>query len=315
MDNPTIRKTYLIKDIMSLITDGHSAQNPPFSVMTIHMKDPSLQKATAEHRKTLLSVILLLYPSAIIFCQDLPKGFRREVLKDASFEFVCNKEETTAVIWATKQFDSNSRRKNGVPKKNPENKRERKSIVKLKSTQEPAISILAVSYHGPYSGKTHHDRCDRLDELLKDVHKKKNDRGIHSLIVGGDFNLDTRKYKTNEKSAEKLKKLGVIVGEYELTARANMKVDSSTSYIPYKDNFFWSDEITVEKITALQDPKYDEEFDHDPVEAQLLFKPHKPDKGHAESENSANSVGSGQSKDGHESSTKERLDSETSPTR
>ena len=243
---PTICQGDLIKNIMLLIRDEKDIktivdeiQNPLFSVLTINMKGLSLRNATTEHQRTLLSVILQLYPSAIILCQEPPENLKNVVPKTASFASRKDKT-TTAVVWATEQFDSTFKlQREGILDEilktmEDETLRCRLSMVRLTTTEKPIKSTLAVSYHGPHIGITDEYKHHLLLRLLGLVDEEKLKGNVDSFIVGGDFNLDTTQLSMQEFSNH------VDVRKYNLTPRASELKKKSPSYKAYKDNFFWS---------------------------------------------------------------------------
>ena len=270
---PTICVGDLVNNIMRMIDDGNDEekiveeiQNPPFSVITINMEGPFLRNATAEHQGTLLSVMLQLYPSAIIFCQEPRENFKKVVPKTAGFTPRKDKT-TTAVVWSTGQFDSTDDLKiEGIldeilKEMEDETLQSRLAMVRLTTTEKPTKSTLAVSYHGPYKGISEEYRRHLLLRLLDQLVENHKD----SFIVGGDFNLDTTQLNMEKFSNH------VNVGEYDLTPRASEAKKKSPQYIAYKDNFFWSTKITIREIEALEDAKYDR-FDHDPIVGRLVFE-------------------------------------------
>ena len=283
----TICETDLVKNIMSQIRQDEETivkqiQNP-ISVMTINMKSPSLLNAIDEHKKKLLSVILRSYPSAIIFCRELPGNFKDAVVSDgATFGSKAGENETAAaVVWAAGQFkeekigDSANILKDTLDTmENDEHVRYRLSMVKLTSNEEPPHSTLAVSYHSLYK-EPMHNRSTLTLHLLEFLTKvKKEEKDIQSFIVGGDFNLNTTELNLREFSG-----LVSKVVKYPLTARAKKKTDS----IPHKDNFIWSTEIRVDDIEALECGNKYAAFDHDPVVGKLVFRNQedRPQNSHA----------------------------------
>ena len=288
IDISTICETDLIRKIMHRIGDGKDIDEKTivkeiqiepiiFSILTIDMNDPSLQNATDEQKRTLLSVILQLYPSALIFCQEVPENFEEVVPADkADFKIDTKHKKSTAVIWATEQFT----------KSDPEEKRRfeeklkyeigeeimlwsRISMVKLTSTEEPTYTTLAVSYHGPHTKRNKEQKIDLLSRLLTFLNEaKEEENDVRSFIVGGDFNLNTTE---QQNLCDNVK-----VGKYNLSERAETKTENP-HYIPHKDNFFWSTEITINEIEAKEFKKF-KEFDHDPVVGDLVLQPYKKPK-------------------------------------
>ena len=283
---PTICETDLVKKIMLQIRDGKDEETivqemqSPILVMTINMKSPSLQDANAQQQKDLLSVILRLYPSAIIFCREPPGNFQNVVPRKATFDLKKGENETAAaVVWANEQFNKEKLKPDDFEEilqhllKRDEIVRSRLSMVKLTSKEESTHSILAVSYHGPHRKKKYY-KFDLSSHLLRFLNKvKKEEDDIQSFIVGGDFNLNTDEMRS-------ILPRGVTVGRYVLTSRAEEKKQESSNYIPYKDNFMWSTEISVDNIKALECGKKYAAFDHDPVEGELVLQnqEHRPQR-------------------------------------
>ena len=313
---PTICESDLIKNIMPLIRAGKNVetivneiQNPLFSVLTINMK--SLSLGNAEHQRTLLSVILQLYPSAIIFCQEPPENF---AVPDTAW-FTPVKDKTTAVVWTTEQFNTTELKETeGIldemlkTMEEDETLRSRLSMVRLTTTEEPTKSTLAVSYHGPHKDIDRKNMdIDRKSALLSRLLSFLEESDIDSFIVGGDFNLDTTKL-----NMEKLS--NVKVGDYTLTPRAEK---ANATYIAYKDNFFWSTKITIHDIKALKgSAKYDC-FDHDPIVGNLVFdrKPDRPVEENGKPKDCGRSVDSDELKDSDGPEDSDKSEPRTSPTR
>ena len=293
---PTICESDLIKNIMPLIRAGKNVetivneiQNPLFSVLTINMK--SLSLGNAEHQKTLLSVILQLYPSAIIFCQEPPENFVYVVPSTACCTPVKDKA-TTAVVCAAEQFNTTELKETeGILEEildtmKEDNKlRSRLSMVRLTTTAEPTKSTLAVSYHGPHvaKGLTNERKSALSLRLLRWLHKiKAEENDIDSFIVGGDFNLDTTELDMKELS------------DHVKVGRKEKNKEKSTSY---KDNFFWSTESTIHNIKALKGSPKNSPFDHDPVVGELVFQPERRVEEHHNLKDSGKSVDSDEHKD------------------
>ena len=295
MATPAICETDLIEKIMLQIRDGKDVNTivkdmqSPILVMTINMKSPTLKDANAQQQEDLLSVILQLYPSAIIFCRKPPRKFKNVDPHKATFDLKAGENETAAVVWATEEFNKEElqqevskeilKRTLKKWRKKDKDVRSRLSMVKLTSNEEPPHSTLAVSYHGPHRIKKDYKYVlsSHLLRFLNEV--KKEEKDIQSFIVGGDFNLDT-----TAKEMTSILPRGVTVGRYGLTSRAKQK--KSSNYIPHKDNFIWSTEISVDDIKALECGNEYAVFDHDPVKGNLVFQPQNPVKEHDDPLNS-----------------------------
>jgi hypothetical protein len=72
-----------------------------------------------------------------------------------------------------------------------------------------------------------------------------------------------------------------VVGSYELSPRSQIKTETSTTFIPYKDNFIYYPEPNLnvfQKIKAIIDldsidPEGNELLDHDPIVGMLHLGP------------------------------------------
>ena len=220
-----------------------TSENPSYFVMTINMNGSASVRGGAQKRRDLLSIILRsAFPTALIFCQELPGKFETEVVPE-KYHYRRNEKEA-AVIWDGDQFDGSSE---GFETTNADIRKLRDKIIKerghasellprismVKLTplkQEQNESILAVSFHGPYKGKSKEEKCEifrSLIEFLKEVIKL---RRIPSYIVGGDFNFDTLEVALPDK---------VIVSSTQSSPRSQEKQEKSGRFIPNKDNFIW----------------------------------------------------------------------------
>ena len=278
-----------------------TSENPSYFVMTINMNGSASGRGGAQKRRDLLSIILRsAFPTALIFCQELPGKFEREVVPE---KYHCRRNENeAAVIWDGGHFDGSFE---GLETTNSEITELRDKIIKerghasellsrismVKLTprgQERNESILAVSFHGPYKGKSKEEKCETfrsLIEFLKEVIKL---RRIPSYIVGGDFNFDTLEVELPDK---------VIVSSTQPSPRSLEKQQESGRYIPNKDNFIWYPHAAVIKVswsralvfcdendkssdltkeeheTVPREAKY--LLDHDPIVGVLDFLPRK----------------------------------------
>ena len=278
-----------------------TSENPSYFVMTINMNGSASGSGGAQKRRDLLSIILRsAFPTALIFCQEIPGKFEKEVVPK-KYRYEKNGNQA-AVIWDREHFKGSSK---GLETTNSEitklrgkikDKRgdasellSRISMVKLTPRgQESNESILAVSFHGCYK-KEEQEKAEAFFSLIEFLNKVIELRGINSYIIGGDFNFDTLKVELPDK---------VIVSSPSLSPRAQENQQNPGNYIPNKDNFIWyssKDVIKVswsraflfcdenDKSSDLTQEEHgtvprEAEFllDHDPVVGVLVFLPPPP---------------------------------------
>ena len=212
-----------------------------YSVMTVNMNG----KTKPDERRALLSKIITSSASSLVFCQKLPDCFKKEVVRNCGtcvYDFVRTGKEA-AVMWSEAHFygepvdvASKTTIRDTLVSSHDflSDVREisaRTAVVKLTSKSE-ACSFLAVSWHAPSKM-----RLEKKQEVLKalilflqEICREKN---VSSIIIGGDFNLNT----LEETGLEELK---VYLSRYELSPRgklANEHKGQGRPYIAYKDNF------------------------------------------------------------------------------
>ncbi|XP_044174541.1 uncharacterized protein LOC114963619 [Acropora millepora] len=225
-----------------------TASTPWAFIMSVNMNGSASNRGTAVDRRTLLTIIMRSFFSSLIFCQELPGCFEKEVVDKCGiggYEYVATDKEAS-VLWLAEEF-------NGEPVKTTDSSidkilkeltkqgsdvdmselRGRMALVKLTKKGKEASScrpFLAVSWHGPYKGKivARKKVVEGLIHFLREVCKKEK---VSSFIIGGDFNMDT----LNDIDLEE----NVVVPSYNLTSRAESKSKEGTNYIPYKDNFIF----------------------------------------------------------------------------
>ena len=81
-----------------------TSENPSYFVMTINMNGSASVRGGAQKRRDLLSIILRsAFPTALIFCQDLPGKFEREVVPE---KYHCrrNKNEAAVICMGRRPF-------------------------------------------------------------------------------------------------------------------------------------------------------------------------------------------------------------------
>ena len=197
-------------------------------------------KTKPDERKALLSKIITSSASSLVFCQELPDCFKKEVVGKCGtcvYDFVRTGKEA-AVMWSEAHFygepvDVVSKTTicdtlvsshnflsdvSEIPA--------RTAVVKLTSKSE-ACSFLAVSWHGPSKMRLEKKRevLKALILFLQEICRKEN---VSSTIVGGDFNLNT------------LGENGLNFPWYELSSRARLATEHKGRghpYIAFKDNF------------------------------------------------------------------------------
>ena len=207
-----------------------------YSLMTVNMNG----KTKPDERRALLSKIITSSGSSLVFCQELPDCFKKEVVRKCGtcvYDFVRTGKEA-AVMWSEAHFygepvdvafktrilDTVVASKNFFS--HVSEITARTAVVKLTSKSE-ACSFLAVSWHGPSKMRLEKKRevLKALILFLQEICRKKN---VSSIIVGGDFNLNT------------LDENDLNFPCYELTSRARLATERKgpeRPYIPYKDNF------------------------------------------------------------------------------
>ena len=195
--------------------------------------------------RALLSKIITSTLSSLVFCQELPDCFEKDVVRKCGtcvYDFVRTGKEA-AVMWSEAHFygepvdvafktrilDTVVASKNFFS--HVSEITARTAVVKLTSKSE-ACSFLAVSWHGRSTLKLDKKRevLKALILFLQEMCRKKN---VSSIIVGGDFNLNT----LDENGLEELK---VHFPSYELTSRARLATEyegPGHPFIAFKDNF------------------------------------------------------------------------------
>ena len=199
----------------------HTAFTAPtsYKIMTINMRGNSAGPGTAVTRRNLLCQILKDNRCAIIFCQELPGCFEKEVVHEVDksinykYQHALTGDET-AVVWSSKYFngctegykttDTRIREIHKKPIESTNTGSEiltRISMVKL-TVKNSTETILAVSFHGPKNNTLPENRKDVFVSLLRFLQDVVNEN-IHSYIIGGDFNFDTSAEIYNESSNER----------------------------------------------------------------------------------------------------------------
>ena len=238
------------------------ASSPNYFILTVNMNG----KGIVGDRRKLLSIIMRNFFASVIFCQELPGCFKKEVVEQCGtggYEFVANGNQA-AVTWLMEDFvgepvnatDTSIRRiKERLDKRADIDTSEvltRIAMVKLQRRNGDfrCAPFLAVSWHGPHiKTKTPIAKNKVFAGLvcfLREVCKEEK----MSFIIGGDFNLNTLELDLDKH---------VFLENYELTARAESKllqnIPGRFKYIPYKDNFVlfpWKGDIKVSSVRPFE---------------------------------------------------------------
>ena len=218
------------------------------------MNGDSYGKGTTERRRNLVVSILKRSPASVIFCQEVQSSAKlaKKVVEECGsdvYEFAFTGKES-AVMWRKSDFDGDRRSLRGTDSSIIEivvrlqrtnsdvdvsEVRTRTAMVKLTSRKTGA-SFLAVSWHGPWSGKDKNDKLMKFEGLICFLIKVCTCEKVKlsSFIIGGDFNLDTSKTEPSEVE----KKHGVTISRYKLRKRD--KEQRGVPFVPFKDTFIAS---------------------------------------------------------------------------
>ena len=238
----------------SIVTRLQAMSSYSFSLMTVNMNGKTKNQG---ERRDLLSEIITSTKSSLIFCQELPDCFEKDVVRKCKgtcdYDYVFSKKlKHAAVMWSKQDFHDEPveyelKKEIGdklVKLKEIDDKIEneillRTAIVKLTAKGEEACNFpkppfLAVSWHGPHSGKnswTLEKKQKALRGLILFLCKVcRKIKDVSLIIIGGDFNLNT--------SDEKV--VNVKFQKYKLSPRAKQATErkgKGRPYIAYKDNF------------------------------------------------------------------------------
>ena len=267
-----------------------SASCPSYFIMTINMNGKNQGKGTASRRKDLIVSTIKQSSASVIFCQEVPGKFKKEVVEKCGDYGDAVTDKTSAVMWRKSDFDGDRQFVKGtdssiirivdrLQKNNSDvdvsEVRTRTAMVELTSRKTGA-SFLAVSWHGPRkvnkaSKKTKLEVfCDFI-RLLRVVCEKEE---LSSFIIGGDFNFNTSKVNDDRQT-----EYGVTILRYELCTRD--KKQRGSSFVPYKDTLIFSvpsdkppmtGDITVSSVAPLELENESGEnalLDHVPVVGDL----------------------------------------------
>ena len=255
-----------------------------FSVMSINMGG----KANVNLRRQASMEAISQFSPSVIFCQELPGKFEKEVVNkcddyDIHYDFRKTGTEA-AVLWLKKDFELiKPIRPTKIVEKLALKRSDldvsevssRSVLVILKEKGEEARGcqpFLAASWHGPRL-KPKTVRESTLDGLICILCEVCRENGISSFILGGDFNINTSDFKASIDT--------VIISKYDLTPRAASKVQKGRKYIPYKDTFFVFNErsndgiLQLSSVSALSLKNCKDGLDHDPIVGEFTFGPCK----------------------------------------
>jgi len=254
-------------------------------IITINMNGKNHGKGTTSNRRHLTASFLRHSSASVIFCQEVPKKFKTEVVEKCygDYDYAVTGEES-AVMWRLKDFDGDpvqgteksiTKIVENLQKEKSEvdvsEVRTRTAMVKLRNRRTGA-SFLAVSWHGRWVPskdtklKTFHGLICFLDEVC-------NMEKLRSFIIGGDFNFDTRLISEDVQS-----KYGITISSYDLCSRDKKRPATrpGRNFVPYKDNFITSvtipSDVTVywvEPCDLENESNENALLDHVPVVATL----------------------------------------------
>ena len=159
-----------------------------------------------------MSEIIKSEASSLVFCQELPGYFETVVPNDYTFvdTIVKTKRKHAAVMWSRQHFHRKPLDPESINeiidtlvklKKIDDEVPTRTAVVRLTAKGEEAFNFpkppfLAVSWHGPHSGKkrwTLEKKQKGLKGLILFLHEvcRRCAEDVSLIIIGGDFNLNT----------------------------------------------------------------------------------------------------------------------------
>ncbi len=237
-----------------------------YPIMTMNMNG----YGPTDDQRMLISIITRNFFPSVIFCQEIPARFEKEVVEKCGtggYKFTCTGKEA-AVMWREGDFHGDPIRGTDSSIIKIAERLQRKTsnidvtetstrtaMVKLTSrgtSDRTGQPFLAVSWHGRWKNKQ--SKQSIFDGLICFVHEVCKKEKLSSYIIGGDFNLNTLNVD--------LKQHGVTVPGHVLSTRDEKKLEASPNrFVPYKDNFVffpWTrGDIAVSWVRPLEfeDPK------------------------------------------------------------
>ena len=237
------------KQLREAIQQGRLKSEPlSYWAMTINMNG----KGAANNRRALLSIIIRDVVASVMFCQELPDRFTEIITDDCGF---VKNEKEAAVIWRKDYFDGTDEglktTDSRIIKTRDDMKRSdsevdvsellsRVAMIKLTSREtetekRPSAecrTFLAASWHGPHTKCRNEEQKNQVFRgLIRFLEKVCMMEGDIPFIVGGDFNFDTWGIEPPK---------DVVVPLVEMSPRDERREESSPTFIPRKDNFFYS---------------------------------------------------------------------------
>lgn len=234
------------KQLREAIQQGRLKSEPlSYWAMTINMNG----KGAANNRRALLSIIIRDVVASVMFCQELPDRFTEIITDDCGF---VKNEKEAAVIWRKDDFDGTDEglktTDSRIIKTRDDMKRSdsevdvsellsRVAMIKLTSRETETASaecrtFLAASWHGPHTKCRDEEQKNQVFRgLIRFLEKVCMMEGDIPFIVGGDFNFDTWGIEPPK---------DVVVPLVEMSPRDERREESSPTFIPRKDNFFYS---------------------------------------------------------------------------
>ena len=259
-----------------------------YTIMTVNMNG---NHGKPSERRALLSEIISKSEPSLVFCQELPGCFEKDLVRKCGmcvYDIVRTGKEA-AVMWREAHFYGepvDAAFKTRILDRvvaSPSSVSEitaRTAVVKLTSNRE-AYSFLAVSWHGPHSATKLETKQEVLKALTLFLYEICWMTNVSSIIIGGDFNLNTL-------DENGLGGFEMYFPFYELSFRgklANERKGRGRRYIAYKDNFAITTispsvdrpfrDMELSKVRPLSEFVYVKEegdiLDHDPIIGVLHF--------------------------------------------
>ena len=244
------------KKVMKFQKDVQNARlkccdKPSYFVMTINMNGAG----NAPDRRKLLSLVMRSFFASVIFCQELPGKFEKEVVENCGTGGYCfvRSEKEAAVMWAKEEFDGEGvdiaaketickRLVNGgkIDRELASEIPARTAVVKLMIKREASNctpAFLVVSWHGPFRQTRLEFRKKVVKALISFLYEVCCANDVSSAIIGGDFNLNTVEELDDD---DDLAEPNVSFPSYELSPRSERSRDRKgrgRRFISYKDNF------------------------------------------------------------------------------